>query len=70
MAYELHTYSNKRARQIINQEGIGYAVQSYCSAEDFKDPQTVLLWQKAHDALNSLEFYLKYVSSIEEDEDD
>jgi len=70
MAYEYHTLSNKRARQIINQEGIGYAVQSYCAAEDFKDPQTVLLWQKAYEALESLEFYLAYVSSIEEDEDD
>jgi len=68
MVDELHTCSNKRARQIINQEGIGYAVQSYCYAEDFKDPQTVLLWQKACDALNELENYLEQDSSIEEDE--
>jgi len=70
MAYESPKYSNKRARQIINQEGIGYAVQSYCSAEEFKDPQTVYLWKKAYEALESLEFYLAQVSSIEDDEDD
>jgi hypothetical protein len=58
MACEYGTLSNKRALQIINQEGIGYAVQGYCSAEEFKDPQTVLLWQKAHDVLNELELYL------------
>jgi len=70
MAYDSPKYSNKRAFQIINQEGIGYAVQSYCSADDFADPRTVELWQKACDALNVLESYLEqFKDSDNEDED-
>ncbi len=51
--------SNARAAQIINNEGIGYAVQSYIRGSEFSDPITVELWNSADNALCLLEEYLK-----------
>jgi len=51
--------SNTRAAQIIGNEGIGYAVQSYINAEEFSDPMTVKLWNDACNALDLLEEYLQ-----------
>ena len=51
-------WSNERACQIIANEGIGYAVQSYCNSEEFRDPVTRELWDKAEFALDALEEYI------------
>ena len=57
--------SNKYALGIIEQEGIGYAVQDYCSGDGFKDPKTKELWKNAGKALNDLQNYLeKYVGDF------
>ena len=49
---------NHEARQIIENEGIGYAVQSYIDGDEFKDPETRKLWNEADKALSDLESYL------------
>jgi hypothetical protein len=51
--------SNAKAGQIIANEGIGYAVQSYISASEFSDPLTVKLWGDACNALDLLEEHLR-----------
>lgn len=51
-------YSNKEARDIIESEGVGYAVQHYISGDSFKDKKTAELWNKAEAALNELEEHL------------
>ena len=52
-------WSVTQARDIINNEGIGYAVQSYCSGSDFEDKKLVKLWNTAKKALDALEEYVE-----------
>ena len=52
--------SNHRACQIVANEGIGYAVQSYIAASEFKDPETVRLWNEAEKALEALQEHIGY----------
>ena len=52
--------SNDRACQIISNEGIGYAVQSYINGTEFSDPETVRLWIAADIALDNLQSHLDY----------
>ena len=52
-------YTNGDAVDIIENEGLGYAVQHYCTGDYFKDPQTAKLWDEASNALNALSLYLE-----------
>jgi len=52
------TLTNAEAVQIIENEGIGYAVQSYISGSEFKDVETVRLWFQAEQALDELKEHL------------
>jgi len=52
-------FSNAKAYRILEKEGIGYAVTSYCNAEDFEDPKLVQLWANAKKALEELEEYIE-----------
>jgi hypothetical protein len=54
------TLSNIEACQIIANEGVGYAVQHYIRGSEFKDPETVKLWNAADVALDNLLEYLEY----------
>lgn len=47
-------YTNGDAADIIENEGVGYAVQHYIDGEWFKDPVTALLWTAADNALTAL----------------
>jgi len=51
--------SNERAAVILEQEGSGYAVTCYCDGDEFVDPTTKQLWNKAGDALRELEMHLE-----------
>ncbi len=55
---EKGTLTNERAADYIENEGVGYAVQHYISAEYFKDQKTVELWDAANKALTALTTYL------------
>jgi hypothetical protein len=52
-------YTNGDAVDIIENEGLEYAVRHYCDAGSFKDPQTVRLWDKAEESLTNLVNYLQ-----------
>lgn len=52
-------YSNGDAVDIIENEGLGYAVQNYTSGDSFKDPETKRLWNEADAALTTLVAYLE-----------
>jgi len=58
--------SNLDALNIIENEGSGYAVTSYCSGDIFEDPKTVELWDNAAEALSELEAYLQQFENDEE----
>jgi hypothetical protein len=51
--------TNGDAVDIIENEGLGYAVQCYTSGDDFKDPKTAMLWTEADKALGALVAYLE-----------
>lgn len=57
--------SNNEAINIIQSEGMGYAVQHFISGEAFKDPQTAALWNAAADALTKLETHLETTTGHE-----
>lgn len=52
-------YTNGDAVDIIENEGLGYAVTSYCGGENFKDPVTAGLWSAAENVLTALTKHLE-----------
>ena len=51
-------HTNTDAFNIIENEGVGYAVQHYISWKEFKDPETRRLWKLADETLCQLEEYV------------
>lgn len=51
--------TNGDAVDIIENEGLGYAIRHYTSGDDFKDPETHRLWDAADKALVELVEYLE-----------
>lgn len=51
--------TNGAAVDIIENEGIGYAILHYTSGSNFKDQETARLWDVAETALNDLVDYLE-----------
>lgn len=47
-------YTNGAAMDIIDDDGLSYAVRHYCDGKYFKDPETARLWDEAGGALNDL----------------
>jgi hypothetical protein len=45
--------------QIVNSEGIGYAVQDYMSGEWIENPELAELWDRASDLLDKIDAILK-----------
>lgn len=52
-------FTNEEAVDIIEVEGLDYAVQHYCRGDRFEDPVTHLLWDVAAEELNALVSHLK-----------
>jgi hypothetical protein len=48
-------YSTKQVMEIIECEGLGYAVQYYMSGENIDDPELARLWDDAQEALRKIE---------------
>jgi hypothetical protein len=59
MSDEAGKYTNDQAVDIIETEGLGYAVTDYCRGSSFADPETAKLWDAARDALRSLVRYVE-----------
>jgi len=52
-------YSKSEVKEIVESEGLGYAVQDYMSADDINDPKLRKLWHNAKVALDALSSYLR-----------
>lgn len=52
-------YTIDDAASIIEEEGIGYAVQSYIGHESFEDSKLRKLWRNAEKALDELQEYIR-----------
>jgi hypothetical protein len=57
-------YSLTQVKSIVEQEGIGYAVQSYMGYENIEDERLAFLWKQAKEALDGIE---KILDGIESD---
>ena len=51
-------YTNETVVDVIDCEGLGYAVQYYFKANMLDDKKLQVLWQRAADALSAIETYL------------
>lgn len=60
-------HDNETAIQIIQGEGLGYAVTDYATGSSFADPQTARLWHDAREALGALCDYLEEATGMEID---
>lgn len=50
--------TNAEVADIIANEGIGYAIQSYLGADHIEDPVLAAMWSEAEVKLNQIEAYL------------
>lgn len=48
---EISPYSNEDLREIIEQEGLGYAIMHYVSSGNIQDETVAMWWKKASEAL-------------------
>ena len=46
--------SNQEVAQIVEQEGLDYAIQHYISSKDFEDRKLAELWTKAGEILDEI----------------
>ena len=60
-------YTNGDAIDLIENEGLDYAVRHYTSGSSFKDSDTGLLWDEAANALNNLVNHLERETGREVD---
>lgn len=52
---------NEEVKAIIEDEGLGYAVQSYMDEDSIEDPELAKAWKEARAALDKIEELLKDV---------
>lgn len=52
-------YSIEQVRDIVENEGLGYAVQCYCGADKMPTQELVEHWQKAAEHLDAIDKILK-----------
>ena len=50
-------YTDRAVVCIIDDEGLGYAVEYYLNADDIKNPKLAKLWDKAQKAMINLRNY-------------
>ena len=52
---ESKKYSIEDIANVISNEGLGYAIQSYLGWKDIEDKQLAKLWKQAADAMDKIE---------------
>lgn len=50
--------SNKKIKEFVENEGLGYAIQSYLDADQIADPILAVRWQIAKDTLDAIDAIL------------
>ena len=55
----MEKYSIQTVIDIINSEGLGYAVKDYMSGENIADEKLAKLWDIATNALREIELYIE-----------
>lgn len=64
-------YSINEVAAIIENEGLGYAIESYCSPSSIRDEDLSNMWEEARDLLIRIQEYIDLNNgSDDSDEDD
>lgn len=61
----MNAKSYTEVKYSIENEGLGYFLQSYCSSDYMPDEEGRLLFEKAENALNEFEAYIEMRSAKE-----
>jgi hypothetical protein len=61
-------YTVEQVAEIIESEGLGYAIQEYTPANRIEDPILAGLWAQAQDALDAVEKYVGDHADLADDE--
>jgi hypothetical protein len=51
-------HTNEELRDIIDSEGLGYAIQFHTSADSIEDEEVAALWKTAKEAMDEIEALL------------
>jgi hypothetical protein len=62
--------SNRKVADIVECEGLGYAITDYMNSDDFEDKHLAELWDQAQTVLQEIEDILEVANEDDEDEDD
>jgi hypothetical protein len=62
--------SNRKVADIVECEGLGYAITDYMNSDDFEDKHLAELWDQAQTVLKEIEDILEVANEDDEDEDD
>lgn len=60
--------TNKQIAQIVDREGLDYAITAYMDSEDFEDRHLAMLWSRAREILDKITEILEEEEEIESDE--
>jgi hypothetical protein len=60
-------FTNSEVANIVDREGLDYAITCYMGADRIMDPKLAKLWQKANDILNEIEEILEESKENEEE---
>ena len=52
---EARKMSNEEINELIDEEGLGYAIQSSLSWKNIEDPKLAKAWREASDAMSKVE---------------
>lgn len=63
-------YTNAEVRDMVDEEGIGYAVTCYLSADSIADKKLAALWKDARKVLTEIQNILREAEDDEGDEDE
>jgi hypothetical protein len=63
------SYDNAEVRDVIEREGLEYAITGYLSADNIKDPKLRKMWNKARVTLEAIQEYLEIGDFAPEEED-
>jgi hypothetical protein len=64
----MREYSDAEVKQIVEDEGLGYAVMYYMGSDRIETPKLKQLWDEASLAMHRLEEYLDTIEDTEEED--
>lgn len=55
----MNKYSTEIVTEMVEREGLGYAIQHYLSGDSIEDPELAKMWDEAKTLLDRIEVHLE-----------